>query len=212
MANTDRFYTLRDVATKVLPSLCTACVDTEKDVRDEAFKTIKFFMQKLEKVSESPEQALEMEKDVTSCALELKNETSWTSWAMTGLSAKMTGYKNKNQQPSIALNTQPLGPPPSLVINSSNSSASNADKPSPNKTQSTAAPKVSKEDSSLKQNRVKAEVTNKVEDSGTGWNLDDEEWKDLDDDEQMEPLEENNSMSYLNQSSRINDRNKLMGI
>ena len=51
LANTDRFYTLRDVATKVLPSLCMACVDPEKDVRDEAFKTIKFFMQKLEKVS-----------------------------------------------------------------------------------------------------------------------------------------------------------------
>ena len=28
------------------------------------------------KVSENPEQAMEMEKDVTSCALELKNETS----------------------------------------------------------------------------------------------------------------------------------------
>lgn len=68
-------------------------------------------MLKLEKVSESPEVALEMEKDVQACNLDVKNETSWTSWAMTSLSAKMTAYKGKNVQPSIALNTQPLNNP-----------------------------------------------------------------------------------------------------
>jgi SCY1-like protein 1 len=210
LANTDRFYTLRDVATKVLPSLCAACVDPEKDVRDEAFKTIKFFMQKLEKVSDNPEQALEMEKDVTSCALELKNETSWTSWAMTGLSAKMTGYKNKNQQPSVALNTQPLGPPPSLVIPSTGTSS---EKPSPNKTQSSVSP-LSKtqqnqepSSSSNKSNdSAKTQTQSKIEETNIGWNLEDDQWKDLDDDgEQMEPLEVNNAMSYLNQSSKNNE-------
>ena len=108
-ANTDRFYTLRDIASKVLPSLCMLTIDPEKDVRDEAFKTIKLYSQKLEKVSENPELALEMEKEVSSCTLDLKNETSWTSWAMGSLSAKVTGYKSKGQQPSVALNTQPLG-------------------------------------------------------------------------------------------------------
>ena len=206
MANTDRFYTLRDVATKVLPSLCTACVDPEKDVRDEAFKTIKFFMQKLEKVSEHPEQALEMEKDVTSCALELKNETSWTSWAMTGLSAKMTGYKNKNQQPSVALNTQPLGPPPSLVVNTSSSSTT--DKASPKgqsstvNTSSTSSKSPKTQEASVSSKNT-TENTNKIQNTATGWNLDEDEWKDLDDDgDQMEPLEMNNSMSYLNQASK----------
>jgi hypothetical protein len=107
----------------------------EKDVRDEAFKTIKMFLSKLEKVSESPELAVELEKDVTSCDLNLKNETSWTSWAMTSLSNKMTGYKNKSQGPSIALNTQPLGPPPSLAspsgsnLNTTGGSNKSPDKP-----------------------------------------------------------------------------------
>ena len=206
LANTDRFYTLRDVATKVLPSLCSACVDPEKDVRDEAFKTIKFFMQKLEKVSENPEQALEMEKDVTSCALELKNETSWTSWAMTGLSAKMTGYKNKNQQPSVALNTQPLGPPPSLVIPSTGTSS---EKPSPNKTQSSVSPQSKpqqNQESSNSNNKISNSAKTKTEETNIGWNLDDEEWKDLDDDgEQMEPLEVNSAMSYLSQPSKNNE-------
>lgn len=171
LANTDRFYTLKDVASKVLPSLCMLTVDPEKDVRDEAFKTIKIFMQKLEKVSEQPELALEMEKDVQSCNLDVKNETSWTSWAMTSLSAKMTGYKNKNQQPSIALNTQPLGPPPSTLQQQQS--------PETNKTnkKEIEAPKI----------EVKKQEQEKANNSG--WNLEeDDEWKDLDD-EPLEPLE-----------------------
>lgn len=108
MANTDRFYTLKDIAMRVLPCLCALTVDPEKDVRDEAFRTIKSFMLKLEKVSDAPELALDMERDVQACNLDVKNETSWTSWAVTSLSAKMASYKGKNVQPSIALNTQPL--------------------------------------------------------------------------------------------------------
>jgi SCY1-like protein 1 len=201
LANTDRFYTLKDIATKVMPSLCMAAIDPEKDVRDEAFKTIKFFMQKLEKVSENPEQALEMEKDVSSCALELKNETSWTSWAMTGLSAKMTGYKNKNQQPSVALNTQPLGPPPQLVIPS--------DTKVPNKNPSPQSQKTTQKEEALSTTTTLTTATtivksNNFESTTTAWNLDDDDtvWKDLDDDgDQMEPLESNISSSYLSQST-----------
>ena len=147
-----------------------------------------------------------MEKDVLSCALELKNETSWTSWAMTGLSAKMTGYKNKNQQPSVALNMQPLGPPPSLVIPST---AATSEKASPNKAQSSLSPQNKSQKPEIQASvdnkpsqSYKIESTSKIEENNTGWNLDDE-WKDLDDDgEQMEPLEISNTMSYLNQSSK----------
>ncbi len=62
LANTDRFYTLRDIASKVMPSLCLACIDPDKDVRDEVFKTIKMFLAKFEKISENPELAVEMGK------------------------------------------------------------------------------------------------------------------------------------------------------
>lgn len=65
LANTEKFYTLKDVATKVMPSLCIACVDPDKDVRDEAFKTLKMFVAKLEKVSANPELAIEMGNGIT---------------------------------------------------------------------------------------------------------------------------------------------------
>lgn len=189
LANTDRFYTLKDIATKVLPSICCLTVDPEKDVRDEAFKTLKQFVKKLEKVSEQPDLALEMEKDVQSCNLDLKNETSWTSWAMTSLSSKMTGYKNKNQQPSIALNTQPLGPPPSMTT-------------SPKKDAKTEE----KQKEEIKTQDLKEEK--KIENSNAGWNFEDDgDWKDLEDDEQMEPLEPISAKVNLSTKSTVNSIN-----
>jgi hypothetical protein len=182
LANTDRFYTLRDIASKVLPSLCMLTIDPEKDVRDEAFKTIKLFTQKLEKVSEKPELAMELEKDVTSCTLDLKNETSWTSWAMGSLSAKVTGYKAKPQQPSVALNTQPLAAPTSMT--------KEAKQQTPEKQQNDV-----KESNNSGKTPMKVETVAKppvVSDNfNAGWgDVDDEEWKDLDDDnDQMQPLE-----------------------
>ena len=182
LANTDRFYTLRDIASKVLPNLCMLTIDPEKDVRDEAFKTIKLYTQKLEKVSENPELALEMEKDVSSCTLDVKNETSWTSWAMTSLSAKMTGYKNKSQQPSVALNTQPLAAPTSLAPVKETESA----KTSPEK-ETKHEPKVPIKQPIKPEEKVTKVETN--ENYTSDWGMDDNDWKDIDDDEQMESLE-----------------------
>lgn len=189
MTNTERFYTLKDISTRVLPSLCMLCIDPEKDVRDEAFKGVKQFLQKLEKVSESPELAVEMEKDVTACNLDIKNETSWTSWAMTSLSAKMSSYKTKNVQPSVALNTQPL------------SSGSNS-MSSPNLKDQSAAAAVKPDDKS-KNSPIKAaepsvkqspktttDLAKDTDAPSTGWALDEADWKDLDDDgDLMEPFE-----------------------
>ena len=208
MANTDRFYTLRDVASKVLPSLCMLTVDPEKDVRDEAFKTIKIFIQKLEKVSENPELALEMEKEVSSCTLDAKNETTWTSWAMNSLSSKMSGYKNKSQQPSVALNTQPLGPPQSLTTSSTTSTSSSnsvteksPEKPSKSKEETSSASKPNKpETNSSFKEPIKEEAPN-------SWGFDDNEWKDLDEDgdfiEPLEPIEPVNTKTTTQVNSSI---------
>ncbi|XP_023231416.1 N-terminal kinase-like protein [Centruroides sculpturatus] len=54
IAATQGFYTLNDCAIKVLPALCQLVVDPDKSVRDQAFKAIKGFLNKLEKVSEDP--------------------------------------------------------------------------------------------------------------------------------------------------------------
>lgn len=42
------------MANRVLPALCPLTVDPEKTVRDPAFKTIRGFLGKLERVSEDP--------------------------------------------------------------------------------------------------------------------------------------------------------------
>lgn len=43
-----------EVATKILPNLFPLTIDMDKTVRDPAFKTIKGFMTKLERVSDDP--------------------------------------------------------------------------------------------------------------------------------------------------------------
>lgn len=48
------FYLPSEIANRVLPALCSLTVDPEKSVRDPAFKTVKGFLGKLEKVSEDP--------------------------------------------------------------------------------------------------------------------------------------------------------------
>ena len=199
-------------------------VDPEKDVRDEAFKTIKQYLQKLEKVSEQPELVLEMEKDVQACALDLKNETSWTSWAVNSLSSKMSNYKNKSVQPSVALNTQPLGPPPGLetkstgekkpdTLPSSNAGASSPKAKPQDQQKATQPSKTVQEESSLSYKPVNLNV----EKRDGGWAYDDDEndeWKDLDDEDQMEPLEsafQSSNFQTSNKASKTNDTSSGTG-
>jgi SCY1-like protein 1 len=102
--HSEKFFTLKDVATKILPVVCHATIDPELDVRQQAFKTINVFLKKLETVSEKPELAIEMEKDVNSSNVgTTANETSWTSWALTSLSSNIGKLTTKPQQPSVNL-------------------------------------------------------------------------------------------------------------
>jgi hypothetical protein len=45
---------LSEVANRILPALCPLTADPEKSVREPAFKTIRGFLGKLERVSEDP--------------------------------------------------------------------------------------------------------------------------------------------------------------
>ena len=62
MGATHAFYSTSDLACRILPAVCTLAIDKEKEVRDQAFQTIKFFLAKLEKLSEDPQAAAEQEK------------------------------------------------------------------------------------------------------------------------------------------------------
>ena len=64
MLATQKFYTLKDCANRVLPTLCTLTVDPDKGVRDCTFRAIRAFLDKLHKVSENPELAAEIGRNL----------------------------------------------------------------------------------------------------------------------------------------------------
>lgn len=62
LSATQNFYNLRDTSTKVMPALCHLTMDADKGVREQAFKALKGFVSKIEKVSEDPTLAEQMGK------------------------------------------------------------------------------------------------------------------------------------------------------
>ncbi|CAG5124135.1 unnamed protein product, partial [Candidula unifasciata] len=95
MAATQSFYSLSEVAQRLLPALCTVTRDPDKGVRDQAFRTIKGFLAKLEKVSEHPELEEEYEKEVMSGSVGSASASGWAGWAVTGVSSLTSKIYNK---------------------------------------------------------------------------------------------------------------------
>ncbi|KAF5896025.1 N-terminal kinase-like protein [Clarias magur] len=86
-AATHHYYSVSECAMRVLPTLCLLTVDPDKNVRDQAFKAIKSFLNKLESVSEDPSKLAEIEKDVTASAQAGSSAATWAGWAVTGVSS-----------------------------------------------------------------------------------------------------------------------------
>ncbi|XP_064622073.1 N-terminal kinase-like protein [Lineus longissimus] len=84
MAATNNFFTLKDGATRLLPSLTAMTVDPDKGVRDQAFKAVRCFLAKLEKASENPDCIQDLEKDVMIGGTGT-DQSSWAGWAMSGM-------------------------------------------------------------------------------------------------------------------------------
>lgn len=53
-AATQQYYMLNQISHQILPAMCILTSDPEREVRDQAFKVIKGFLNKLERVSEDP--------------------------------------------------------------------------------------------------------------------------------------------------------------
>ncbi len=102
LSATQQFYPMVEIANKVLPSLCALTVDPEKQVRDQAFKAMKGFLEKLGKASENPELIPELESQVQAGGgqgvLSSERVPHWASWAVSALSGKF--YKSAAPQPS----------------------------------------------------------------------------------------------------------------
>ncbi|XP_037635694.1 N-terminal kinase-like protein [Sebastes umbrosus] len=86
-AATHNYYSVTEIAARILPTLSAITVDPDKSVRDQAFKAIKSFLSKLETVSEDPTKLADIEKDVSSCAQPAGASSSWAGWAVTGMSS-----------------------------------------------------------------------------------------------------------------------------
>ncbi|PWA22314.1 hypothetical protein CCH79_00012568 [Gambusia affinis] len=86
-AATHNYYSVTEIAARILPTLCAVTVDPDKGVREQAFKAIKSFLTKLETVSEDPNKLAEIEKDVGSSAQPAGASSGWAGWAVTGVSS-----------------------------------------------------------------------------------------------------------------------------
>ncbi|XP_076442467.1 N-terminal kinase-like protein isoform X2 [Babylonia areolata] len=173
MAATQNFYHMQEIANRLLPSLCTMTRDPEKSVRDQAFKAIRGFLDKLEKLSEDPDLQEDMEREVMAggSATAMSNASGWAGWAVTGMSSltskiysKATTAKTK-PAPSAGMETQPSTEP---------------SKPDRDSSQASRVPPMSRD---LGGDLPKS--TAEEEGGGGGW--DDEDWGDMDDMSQSLP-------------------------
>ncbi|MCP9259363.1 N-terminal kinase-like protein [Dirofilaria immitis] len=96
LSATQQYYSLIEVANRVLPALSMVTCDPEKQVRDQIFKALHGFIEKLEKASENPELITELEAQVKaggkSGLLSSDKVPQWASWALKSLSGKFYKY------------------------------------------------------------------------------------------------------------------------
>eukprot|EP00088_Acartia_fossae_P011296 TRINITY_DN1570_c0_g1_i1.p1 TRINITY_DN1570_c0_g1~~TRINITY_DN1570_c0_g1_i1.p1 ORF type:complete len:717 (-),score=150.80 TRINITY_DN1570_c0_g1_i1:1168-3318(-) len=172
IAATQQYYTLQETAGRVLPVLCPATGDPEKPVRDQAFKVVKGFLSKMEKVSEDPSLAEEMEKEVGSTNPVATAAASWATWAVGAVTSKF--YKSSISTQSTASNststsgsTNNSNAPPS----STSTNSSSIDNQSHRSTSSVLKPeKVSVSGNSSEDSRTESAAAD-------GWDVD-EGWQD----------------------------------
>ncbi|XP_044126716.1 N-terminal kinase-like protein [Bufo gargarizans] len=170
-AATHNFYSMNDCAGKILPVLCGVTMDPEKSVRDQAFKAIRSFLDKLEAISEDPAQLAELEKDVHAASTSPSVVGGWAGWAVTGVSSLTSKF----------IRTSPSGgpEPASAVGTSAPTTAAPAE---PSKPDTVTAP-VPTSALSLTSQYEAEEDENKADDNPLDrW--DEEDWGSLEDSEQ----------------------------
>ncbi|KAJ8672982.1 hypothetical protein QAD02_004243 [Eretmocerus hayati] len=98
LAATQQYFLLQEVANRILPALCPMTTDPDKGVRENAFRTLKGFLSKLERVSEDPGLRESMEADVHTATPSLSNAAAtWAGWAVTAVTNKF--YRSQSDTP-----------------------------------------------------------------------------------------------------------------
>ncbi|XP_012150322.1 N-terminal kinase-like protein yata isoform X2 [Megachile rotundata] len=85
LAATQQYFLLQEVANRILPALCPLTTDVDKGVRDNAFRTIRGFLSKLERVSEDPGLRESMEQASSSQSSASTTATTSSATSMTSL-------------------------------------------------------------------------------------------------------------------------------
>lgn len=99
-----------------MPALCHLTIDQEKKVRDEAFKLLKEFIEKVHKVSENPTVIDELESELETNynnTNKYMNSTAsaWASWAVSSFTSKLTKMSSKqtNDSPTSSSSNSSTG-------------------------------------------------------------------------------------------------------
>ncbi|KAM5137945.1 N-terminal kinase-like protein isoform 2-T2 [Mantella aurantiaca] len=169
-AATHNFYSMNDCAGKILPVLCGGTMDPEKSVRDQAFKSIRSFLDKLESLSEDPTQLAELEKDVHAASANPGVVGGWAGWAVTGVSSLTSKFiRTSAAAGQDVASAQTASPGPSVPPTTSPAEASKPD---------AVAALVPSADLSLASRYEPEEDDNEVDDN-TLDRWDDEDWGSL---------------------------------
>uniref|UniRef100_A0A915NX37 Uncharacterized protein n=1 Tax=Meloidogyne floridensis TaxID=298350 RepID=A0A915NX37_9BILA len=108
LSATQQYFSLNEVAQKVLPNLSPLAVDPEKQVRDQTFKALSGFLEKLQKASDNPELIAEMEAQVKAGGkvglLSGDKVPHWAGWAIKAISGKF--YKSTTPTPETTTTEQ----------------------------------------------------------------------------------------------------------
>ncbi|KAL3101232.1 hypothetical protein niasHT_027988 [Heterodera trifolii] len=103
LSATQQYYFLAEVAQRVLPSLAPLAIDPDKQVRDQSFKAMNGFLEKLQKASESPELIPELEAQVKAGGkgglLGGDKVPQWAGWAIKAISGKFYKASTPPAQP-----------------------------------------------------------------------------------------------------------------
>ncbi|XP_068596978.1 N-terminal kinase-like protein [Brachionichthys hirsutus] len=172
-AATHNYYSVTEIAARILPTLCAVTVDPDKSVREQTFKAIKSFLSKLETVSEDPSQLADIEKDVASCAQPAGASSSWAGWAVTGMSS-ITSKLIRNAPGTDGSSAEGSEP-------ANKTTGSTSEAPPPGSDGETSQASVT-DDASNQGKQVLEIMDRKEEPAGDRWD-DDEDWGSLEDSE-----------------------------
>ena len=113
---TAQYYGEPEVASRILPSVCPMLMDHDKIVRDQALKTVKLFLEKIERYHKgNPDKAPVSTRPISEQAPDPQEAAAkgWTGWAMSSVSNIATKYTGQAGPPSnIGEIQKPVVPKP----------------------------------------------------------------------------------------------------